>query len=554
MVKVGFIVPGAGGSGGVGGTDDHNALSNRNLQNQHIIESITGLRDELNGLKVVNFSFNNLSGIMISNPKQQDVLYITKDNKAYRYNGTDYVELFKYADNPIISVTQDETKTKLIVTYYNGTKNEFEVVSSIPDTSYKKPEDGIPREDLNSEINILLEGLEEHLSDENLHVSLEDRINWDNKYTKSALGIPKSDLTLEVREALDAVTEHPENLGIHVTQSDKNRWNAQYTKPSNGIPKSDLSDNVKKSLDLADTAIQSDDLLDSLQNHNTSSSSHMDIRSLITLLESKVNTGMTLADIISEINEHDKSIVSHEDIREILQNMIGTPQWDPETYTLTFTSNDGIETVINLGLDSLTGGISYDSDTKELIIIQDDTEIRISILDLVKDYIGSTNSYIQTVIDGNIIKVTLLNNSITEDKLNPNLLFKINKINDKAEINDSVASEDTTYSSSKIDNLFANFTGGGGSGEVVSVTKSTGETLIDVDNIDPQNPRIKSTVALRNHINNADDTKLHLSFADNKYRFSNGKEVKNWDDTVAYIDEVIGDIGSVLDQIIGKQL
>ena len=43
---MGFIVKGGGGSG-TGGTTDHNALTNKNLPNQHSIDAITGLLDEL---------------------------------------------------------------------------------------------------------------------------------------------------------------------------------------------------------------------------------------------------------------------------------------------------------------------------------------------------------------------------------------------------------------------------------------------------------------------------------------------------------------------------
>lgn len=58
----------------------------------------------------------------------------------------------------------------------------------------------------------------------------------------------------------DAIAAHTGNSDIHVTTQNKSDWNAKYDKPSGGIPKTDLVQGVQDSLDLADSALQSSDI------------------------------------------------------------------------------------------------------------------------------------------------------------------------------------------------------------------------------------------------------------------------------------------------------
>lgn len=62
-----------------------------------------------------------------------------------------------------------------------------------------------------------------------------------------------SGITSDKREGYD---NHVSNNDIHVTTSDKSTWSAKYDKPSGGIPKTDLADAVQTSLGKADTALQ----------------------------------------------------------------------------------------------------------------------------------------------------------------------------------------------------------------------------------------------------------------------------------------------------------
>lgn len=53
----------------------------------------------------------------------------------------------------------------------------------------------------------------------------------------------------------DAIAAHTGNNDIHVTTQNKSDWNAKYDKPSGGIPKSDLAQAVQDVLDAAPVAI-----------------------------------------------------------------------------------------------------------------------------------------------------------------------------------------------------------------------------------------------------------------------------------------------------------
>lgn len=53
------------------------------------------------------------------------------------------------------------------------------------------------------------------------------------------------------------LSTHTSNGDLHVTTQNKSDWNAKYDKPSGGIPSTDMTAEVQESLALADTAIQS---------------------------------------------------------------------------------------------------------------------------------------------------------------------------------------------------------------------------------------------------------------------------------------------------------
>lgn len=100
-----------------------------------------------------------------------------------------------------------------------------------------------------------------HTQNGNIHVTSEQKTAWSAKYDKPSSGIPKSDLASAVQTSLNkadtalqehqdisALTNHVANNDIHVTTDDKTAWNAKYDKPTSGIPKTDLASDIQTSL------------------------------------------------------------------------------------------------------------------------------------------------------------------------------------------------------------------------------------------------------------------------------------------------------------------
>ena len=106
-----------------------------------------------------------------------------------------------------------------------------------------------------------ISALVSHTQNGNIHVTSEQKSAWSAKYDKPSSGIPKSDLASAVQTSLNkadtalqehqdisALTNHVANNNIHVTTDDKTTWNAKYDKPSSGIPKTDLASDIQTSL------------------------------------------------------------------------------------------------------------------------------------------------------------------------------------------------------------------------------------------------------------------------------------------------------------------
>jgi len=124
---------------------------------------------------------------------------------------------------------------------------------------------------------------------------------------------------------------------------------------------------------------------------------------------------------------HNNDYLAHPALQEILGNLAYLPAWDDETGRLTFNTASGAEVVINLSLEALAYNLDYNAESKELIFIRpDDTDIRVSVMDLVDVYVGSIGDQIQITTTGNVIRATLLAGAITEALLAVALQAKIN--------------------------------------------------------------------------------------------------------------------------------
>ena len=131
---------------------------------------------------------------------------------------------------------------------------------SLIDSKYTKPEGGIPKSDLSSEVQASLNkantALQSHqtittgtsngtisVAGTNVSVKGLGSLAYKNSLTKSDVGLGNVDNTSDKDKPISTATQ--------------NALNGKYTKPTGGIPKSDLASGVQTSLDKADTALQS---------------------------------------------------------------------------------------------------------------------------------------------------------------------------------------------------------------------------------------------------------------------------------------------------------
>lgn len=127
-----------------------------------------------------------------------------------------------------------------------------------------------------------------HTGNSDIHVTSTQKTAWTAKYDKPSGGIPKTDLASAVQSSLDkadtalqqhqdisALTNHVANNNVHVTADQKNMWSAKYNKPTDGIPKTDLASSVQTSLGKADTALQEHQDISALTNHVANNDIHV---------------------------------------------------------------------------------------------------------------------------------------------------------------------------------------------------------------------------------------------------------------------------------------
>lgn len=121
-------------------------------------------------------------------------------------------------------------------------------------------------------------------------------------------------------------------------------------------------------------------------------------------------------DVNALIEQHNSSPTAHPDIREILNTCVGLPEFNDKTYELTFTTKAGSKIIIDLPIEQM--GLEYNQTTKAIEFVNADGSISsIPVADFVKVYVGSIGSEIQIAVVGSEIRATLLNNTVSWDKL-----------------------------------------------------------------------------------------------------------------------------------------
>ena len=225
---------------------------------------------------------------------------------------------------------------------------------------YDKPSGGIPKSDLASAVQSSLDkadsalqqhqdisALTNHVANNNIHVTADNKTLWNAKYDKPAEGIPKTDLAsgvqtslnkadtaLQVHQDISDLVSHTQNSNIHVTSEQKTAWSAKYDKPSSGIPKSDLASAVQTSLNKADTALQEHQDISVLTNHVANNSIHVttDDKTAWNAKYNKPSGGIPKTDLASDVQTSlvPSSLLS--DAGKILTvNSSGMPAWAEAT-------------------------------------------------------------------------------------------------------------------------------------------------------------------------------------------------------------------------------
>ena len=134
----------------------------------------------------------------------------------------------------------------------------------------------------------------------------------------------------------------------------------------------------------------------------------------------------SMASVTEGISAHNTSSTSHADIRELLNTCVGLPAYDSSSYKITFTTLAGASVEIDLPIEQLA--LRYNPETESIEFDNaDGTTTSIPVSAFVKEYVGSIGDRIQISIDeNNAIHATVLNNSIDWDCLSVELQERIN--------------------------------------------------------------------------------------------------------------------------------
>lgn len=138
-------------------------------------------------------------------------------------------------------------------------------------------------------------------------------------------------------------------------------------------------------------------------------------------------------DVSGQIERHNTSPTAHPDIRELLNTCVGLPEFNDKTYELTFTTKGGAKFIIDLPIEMM--GLHYNEDTQSIEFVNADGSISsIPVSYFVKVYVGSIGSEIQVTVEGSEIRASLLNNTVSWDKLTLALQEMIQSKADRTEL------------------------------------------------------------------------------------------------------------------------
>lgn len=138
-------------------------------------------------------------------------------------------------------------------------------------------------------------------------------------------------------------------------------------------------------------------------------------------------------DVDGAISTHNTSTTAHADIRTLIGSCVGLPTYNSATYELTFATTSGTSLVIDLPIEQMN--LDYNDTTNAIEFVKaDGTTASIPVSDFLSEYVGSIGDQIQISIEsGNTIKATLIDGTVTLAKLSTSLQSKIAEIDSKVD-------------------------------------------------------------------------------------------------------------------------
>lgn len=302
--------------------------------------------------------------------------------------------------------------------------------------------------------------------------------NTDSSYILRIINETDSYLTPNLRASINLVQEIGDNDNVAMSQSATTRaLKSKVDKEEGkGLSSNDYTDDDKEKLDglsnYDDTEVRAqlsekaskEEVADAAQKTLSAANSHTDER--IEETKSEIATGLiefggevgkaisdgdanTLEsaqkytddaidaiptpDVSGQIEQHNTSPTAHPNIREILNTCVGLPEFNGETYELTFTTIAGAKLIVDLPIEQM--GLEYNKETGAIEFVNADGSISsIPVSDFVKVYAGSIGPEIQITVDGSEIRATLLNNTVSWDKITLDLQEVIEGKADRTEI------------------------------------------------------------------------------------------------------------------------
>lgn len=212
------------GGGGGGGTSDHRVLDHLDAPDQHPITAVTGLRTELDSIEAKipaqASSQNQLAdkNFVNSTVGTNTAYYISNNGEPF----TSFAQLLAYSgtitnnDYAFVIGTDGAGNTTYTRYKYNSSTQQWAEEYVLNNSSFTSAQWAAISSGITA---LLVQSYNEHIADNDIHVTTYDKAGWNAKgtYSKPSSGIPASDL------ASDAAT----TLVLQALTVDTDDWTAE---------------------------------------------------------------------------------------------------------------------------------------------------------------------------------------------------------------------------------------------------------------------------------------------------------------------------------------